>query len=623
MPAAGRKKRKTQPANRKPLRVEAAPARFDAKKAIPPAIALAALTVAVYIPALRCQFVNYDDNHYVTENAQVRRGLTLGTIRWALTSLDHANWHPVTWISHALDVQLFGMNPAGHHATSVLVHAVNVALLFLLLWRATGAIDRSGMVAAMFALHPINVESVAWIAERKNLLCTLFFLLALGAYGWYARRPGVQRYLLVTALFALGLASKPMVITLPLVLLLLDYWPLRRIEGWTTPSSWDPIVQGGFGKLVLEKVPWLLLSAASAIVTVAAQRAGGAMAPTGSVPFSAKLSNSIHSYVAYLGKAFWPARLAPFYPGAPVGIWEAGLAAGFLIAVSWLAWRRRLSRPYLVIGWLWYVGTIFPVIGLVQAGGQAMADRFAYIPLIGIFVAVVWGIGDWASERRIPTPVMAGAAGVMVLTLSVVTIRQISYWRDSIDLWSHTLAVTKNNLVAEDNLGVAQLAVGDEADAVKHFQNAVKINPLDPFSHVNIGAAYEGNKQWRAALAEYETAASLTREPDLQLVIYRNLGRVYRQLGDLSRAIESYQQALAIDPQEPAAFLAVGALQREQRIRDLQAELKEHASADEYFELGQLFQQAGRTEDARNAYQESVKLGDESGRARKALSALP
>ena len=590
------------------------------KQPILVAFVLAIVTLAVYSPVLQCQFVNYDDNHYVTENVHVRSGLAGSTLRWALTSTEQANWHPLTWLSHALDYQLFGLNPAAHHATSALIHAVNVALLFLILWGGTGAMGRSTLVAGLFALHPFNVESVAWVAERKNVLCTLFFLLALGAYGWYSRKPSKRRYFVVAVLFALGLASKPMVITLPFVLLLADFWPLRRIQGWTTNSA--SIDQATFGKLVLEKIPLFALSAASAIITIHAQRSGGAMPSTQILPFGMRLANGIHSYAAYLWKTSWPIHFAPFYPGAPLQYWQIGLSASFLILVSATAWRWRNSHPDFLFGWLWYLGTMFPVLGLVQVGGQAMADRYTYIPLIGIFIASVWGASDIADKMRISPSVRAIAASVVLTALAFLTVRQISYWQTSVELWSHALQVTDNNLVAEDNLGVALLALGDNDDALPHFQNAARINPLDALSHINIGADYQEHQQWTEALAEYTKAVHSTNDPSLLVLTFNNLGSVYRQLGYFSNAEESYRQALRINPQDSAAFLALGVLSRERRVQDLKLSLEKDPNADGYLKLGKLLQEAGRTNDARDAYTRSVALGDKSGEARKALAGL-
>jgi protein O-mannosyl-transferase len=417
---------------------------------------LALVTLALYNPVTKHPFVNYDDDRYVTENAHVRQGLTADTFTWALTSTEQANWHPLTWISHALDVTLFRLNPAGHHFTSVLLHAVNVILLFLLLMWATSRLGPSLFVAALFAVHPMNVESVAWVAERKNVLCTLFFFLTLWAYGWYARKPGWQRYLAVVALFAAGLAAKPMVITLPFVLLLLDYWPLARVRGASAhPDAGEPAFP--WSRLIFEKLPLLVLSAASAVITVQAQQAGGAVRTTLEFSFGVRIANAIYAYAMYLWKMVWPARLAPLYPhpGDSLAAWRVLIAAAVLLSVSALAWRWR-ARGYLIVGWLWFLGTLVPVIGLVQVGEAAMADRYAYIPLIGIFVMIAFGVGDWANQKKLTVwAAVAGAATLVALALA--THQQIGFWQSNEDLWSHTLAITQNNFVAENNLAGAMI----------------------------------------------------------------------------------------------------------------------------------------------------------------------
>src|SRR5450755_3529933 len=354
---------------------------------------LAVVTLALYNPVNRHPFVNYDDDRYVINNPHVRQGLTADTITWALTSTEQANWHPLTWMSHALDCSLFRLNPAGHHLTSILLHAVNVILLFLLLMWATNRLGPSLFVAALFALHPINVESVAWVAERKNVLCTFFFFAALIAYCWYARKPDWRRYLAFAGLFALGLMSKPMVITLPFVLLVMDYWPLNRIQG--SPSGKLGIPQAPLSKLVIEKLPLLALSAASAVITMQAQRAGGAVRSSAQFSLGVRLENAVVAYATYLWKMIWPAHLAPLYPhpGDSLAVWQVAISAMVLLVVTGVVMRFR-SRRYLLTGWLWFLGTLVPVIGLVQVGDQAMADRYAYIPLIGSFVMIAWGAAD-------------------------------------------------------------------------------------------------------------------------------------------------------------------------------------------------------------------------------------
>ena len=406
------------------------------------------LTIALYYPVKSHPFVNYDDNVYVTENLHVQSGLTWETVGWAFTTYDAGNWHPLTWLSHALDVELYDLNPGGHHQSSLLLHIANALLLFWVLQRATGFAGRSFMVAALFAVHPINVESVVWVSERKSVLSMLFFLLALGAYRWYVSKPGVGRYSVVAAMFALGLMAKPQIITLPLVLLLWDYWPLRRMSFASDPA---PVAGEGTAafpakslrSLVQEKIPLFAIAAASAAMTMKAQRAAGAVVTLGMYPLSVRLSNAIVSYVRYLGKAAWPLHLAPMYPhpGNSLRAWQVFGALAILILISlWAIERRR--RRYLLVGWLWFLGTLIPMIGLVQVGRQAMADRYAYLPLLGVFIMVCWAVADWSAEHHVPAAVLPAIGVVMLLALTVAARRQIDYWADNVTLWTHTVQVT-------------------------------------------------------------------------------------------------------------------------------------------------------------------------------------
>ena len=438
------------------------------------ALVLAVTTLAVYYPASHYPFVNYDDDAYVTQNAHVQSGLSWDTVRWAFTTYEFVNWHPLTWISHALDYQMFQLDSGGHHDTSVVLHVLNALLLFWVLLRATGAAGPSFVVAALFALHPINVESVAWIAERKNLLSTLFFLLALGAYTSYTRKPGVIRYVVVAALFALGLMSKPQVITFPFVLLLWDYWPLQRMFAEHTGSSpGNPAASPGksFSRLVLEKLPLFAICAASAVVTVRAARTGGTLSGIYFHSFSMRVANSILSYARYVGKMFWPSSLALYYPYPTWGslmMWQVIAAAAFLLVVTAFVIAAR-RRRYLLVGWLWFLGTLVPVIGLTQVGIQAMADRYAYLSLVGLFIMICWGIADWAKQRHVPRLVLQGVSAVVLLALLVTTHQQLSYWDDNVTLWTHTVAVTKDNYMAEDHLGGALLADGQTEAAMPIF----------------------------------------------------------------------------------------------------------------------------------------------------------
>src|SRR5579863_3589798 len=380
---------------------------------------LAVLTLAFYNPVVHNDFTNFDDNFYITDNAHVRAGLTWQTAKWAFTSFEAANWHPLTWLSHALDCQLFKLNPVGHHYVNVLLHAANAILLFLLLQSATGFTWRSLTVAALFALHPVNVESVAWAAERKNILSMLFFLVALHAYGWYVRRESVKRYAVVAAVFVLGLMAKPEIITLPFVLLLWDYWPLRRMGGGVSAEGTSgEVTPRSFSFLCLEKMPLLLLSAGSAVITWLAQRSGNAFR---GASLRVRVGNATVAYVRYMGKAIWPSRLAALYPhpGSQLPNWEIIVSAGVLLLLTALVLVGR-SRRYLPVGWFWFLGTLVPVIGLVQVGVQAMADRYAYISYIGLFICVVWGLAEIAQARMIPATWLAAPTVAVVLTMGAV-----------------------------------------------------------------------------------------------------------------------------------------------------------------------------------------------------------
>lgn len=591
-------------------------------------VLLAALTFVVYIRALTNPFVNYDDQGYVVENSQVQQGLTLATLRWALTSTDATNWHPLTWLSHAADCQLFGLNPKGHHLTSVLLHVCNVVLLFLLLARVTGSTIRSLLVAALFALHPINVESVAWTAERKTVLCMFFVLLTLGAYGWYALRPRAGRYLAVVALFILALAAKPMAVTLPFALLLLDFWPLGRVSSLPTASEIFPVPRVSFRRLVLEKLPLVLLSAASCAVTLFAQKA--AVATNEHVPLLVRLANASYAYSMYVAKAFWPVGLASFYPyeGYRLPVWTFVLCTLFLIGVTAWTWSKR-TRTYFPVGWFWFLGTLVPMIGLVQVGDQAMADRYAYLPLIGIFVMVVWGAADLAEKLRFEVRLLRAAAVMILLALSLLTWRQIGFWRSSRDLWTHALRVTQDNYMAEDYVGSALLVEKYEAtgqrhldEALVHFQNAVRINPNDAISHLNLGADMHEHGRLRAAIEQYQTVLSLTQDPHLVAKCFIDLGAAFQQLGDYAASEQYYHEAQKIEPDNEVILLDLGKLGMVKRARELADAAAAHPTPSAYLQLGQLQQAAGMIPEARQSYQTALKLNPKFVDAQKALASI-
>ena len=588
---------------------------------------LAAGTLTLYFPVSQHPFLNYDDDEYVTDNAHVKAGLTADTAAWAFTTYDAANWHPLTWLSHALDYQLFELNPAGHHDTNLLLHALNVLLLFWVLWRATGYVGRSLMVAALFALHPINVESVAWVAERKNLLSMLFCLLALGAWGWYARRPGVGRYAVVALLFALGLMAKPQVITLPFVLLLWDYWPLRRMklrqpQNLPTTAS---LPQYSFFRLIAEKLPLLALSAASAVITMRAQHLGGGINP--GVPLASRLANAVVSYARYLGEAFWPAGLAPFYPLPRTSPAIASVAGAVLLlfAITVLVVAGRRHR-YLLVGWLWFMGTVVPMIGLVQVGRQAMADRYAYLPFVGLFIMVCWGLSDWADRRKISLAWQAAASVAVLLALAVVTYRQISYWQDNVDLWTHTLQVTSNNYIAEDYLGKAVQAEGKPQQAMPHFVRATEIEPAYVFPYVHIGIYEHQQGNLRQALERYLKVISLTQNDiphyaEVRHRIFVNMASAYSGLGDFKQARESLQSAVNLNPGDAAEWTNLGILA--QKTGDVASAIAAYDQAlriaptrRRYQLLAGALQQAGRQHEAQAAMQQAMALSDDNPKPR-------
>ena len=506
---------------------------------------LAGATFALYSSVRHHPFLNLDDDQYVTNNINVQGGVSWDTIRWAFTSYYALNWHPLTWLSHALDVQMFGLDPAGHHEINLLLHVVNVLLLYWVLQRATGYAGRSAMVAALFALHPINVESVAWIAERKNVLSMMFFLLALGAYRWYAAKPDWRRYGVVALLFALGLLAKPQVITLPFVLLLWDYWPLGRMgtaPGWEETVKRPP--EKTFSPLLLEKVPLFMLCVASSIVTMKAQAAGGAVASFIKYPLWVRLENALVSYARYLGKFFWPTELAPMYPhpGDSVKFAQVFAAAVLLLVISKLVWDAR-ERRYLPVGWLWFLGTMVPMIGIVQVGHQAMADRYAYLPFVGLFIMLCWGVPDLLARRKVPRAWLAVASSSVLLVLSVAAHRQLSYWSDNVRLWSRVTQVIGPNLISEERTADELMKRGESEAAMEHYQRAVAIQPTDPASNLALGVYEQSRGQLSEAIQRYQVVAVNAPDVEMRARALTFMSYAYRDLGDSERARESMQAA--------------------------------------------------------------------------------
>jgi len=526
-------------------------------------LGLSLLVLAVYRQAGGHSFINFDDQFYVYRNPLVLRGLTWDGFSWAFTTFHASNWHPLTWLSHMLDAELFGPSPGWHHRMGMLYHLANTNLLFWVLWRMTGGLWESAVVAALFGVHPLHVESVAWASERKDVLSTLFFLLALGAYLRYVRKPGVFRYLSVGALFGFSLLSKPMLVTFPFVLLLLDYWPLGRMGA--------PGGSPGAGErfripwpLFREKLPFLAMSIASCAVTVAAQGAGHAINPLWRVPLESRLFNAAVSYGAYLWKTVWPSSLAVLYPlpetmgmGLRTLGWKAAASLLLVGGISFLAARQFRRRPYLLTGWLWYLGTLVPVIGLVQVGDQAMADRYTYVPLIGVFLAVTWAAFEFAGTRRHGRAALAAAVPAVVLSLAAAAWVQAGYWRDNVTLYTRSLAVTERNWRLWNNLGLAHLDLGRDEEALASLRKAVSIRPDLAGIWINIGWVHVKNGQYEEGISFYREALRI--KPDYAEAWY-DLGIGYEKSGRFPQAIEAYREATRLDPRYADAWNNLGAV---------------------------------------------------------------
>jgi tetratricopeptide (TPR) repeat protein len=588
---------------------------------------LALGTAAVYAPAMRNGFVNLDDPDYVTRNPHVLAGLTWADIRWALgSSYPSSNWHPLTWISHMVDVQLYGRNPAGHHFTSVLLHILGVVLLFLLIEHATGRPLRSAAVAALFAVQPLNVEAVAWISERKSVLSVLLFLLGIGAYGWYAKRPSVGRYLWVVLFFALGITAKVMVIPFPFALLLLDYWPLRRLPGMGTDGNPRKFF-AALRALVIEKIPLFVMAAAGGAVTVYVHSREHAL--TATMPFSWRFKNAIFSYVAYLGKAIWPVGLAPYYPHPENTLsWTIVALSGLaLAAITLIVWRFR-ERKYLLMGWLWYLGTMLPMIGFIQTGRQGMADRFMHIPMMGLLFALVWLIGDLAAEKHWQKEIAVAIFLLALAPFAALTIKQIGYWHDSYTLFAHTLDVTKNNGFAENDFGVALMERGEPQLAAQHFVAAVRLSPDLASPHYNVAVLLQ--KQNRLEDAEHEYRAALALSSDQVEIVqsHNNLGILYLVQGKYAAATAELSAAIAIDPNEQNSYIGRGTA--EMQMMNTDAAIADFTNAAQIapsplalFRLGQALESKGDTQQAAKAYAAALQLAPAMSEARTRLDALP
>jgi tetratricopeptide (TPR) repeat protein len=587
------------------------------------------LTLAALSPALTAGFINVDDPQYILDNPMVSRGLSGTSLRWALSAFHFGTWQPLAWLSHMLDASLFGLQPRGHHLTSLILHAANAGLLFLVLRRMTGLFLPSLAVAALFAVHPLRVESVAWVAERKDVLAGLFWLLTMAAYLRYVHRPDPGRYAAVALVFGLGLTAKPMLVTLPLVLLLCDYWPLgrfRRPAGRGGPGKpARPVRQ--LGALLLEKTPLLALSLISSLLTLKAQQAGGAVSPTELVTPAMRVANAAQSVVWYLFKAAWPADLAFFYPYEAVGLLDGrSIAAAGLLCLATLGALTAARRPYLAVGWLWYIVALLPVAGLVQIGAHSRAARFTYLPQIGVALLFVWAARDVASRSRPLAKLLPAAALAAVLVLAATTYVETGFWRDSVTLHRRSLAVTGGNERALLNLGKALLAEGKPEEAEALFREALRLRPDSAEAMGNLASVLAGRGRRNEALALDLEALRL--DPTLHWV-HNNLGNLLQALGRFGEAVESYRAALRLRPDYAAGHANLGlALARAGKTDEAAEHLAEAlrlnpGHADAHYNLAVIFDGRGRRDEAREHYEQAVRLRPDHEAARRGLAAPP
>ena len=571
-------------------------------------IFLAVSTFAVYSQVQDHEFINYDDDKYVTNNGYVKAGFPRDSVGWALTTSYNSNWHPMTWLSHMLDAQLFGPNSKGHHLTNLLFHIANVLLLFLVLLRMTGALWQSGFVAALFALHPLNVESVAWVAERKNVLSTFFWLLTMWAYIRYAQKTNLKRYGLVILFFAMGLMSKPMLVTLPFVLLLLDYWPLRRLQSDRRTA---------ISRLVYEKIPLLVLVAGSVVTTLTVQKMGGALGSLNAFPIQERVINALVSYWLYLQKMIWPGGLAIFYahPENTLSVWKGLATAALLALVTTAAIRLARRAPYFAVGWFWYLGTLIPVIQLVQTGSIAMADRYAYVPLIGIFIIIAWGLPELLAKWRLRSRILTIAAGIWISTLMLMTWNQVSHWKNSITIFSHAIEVTDikypDFLLAHNNLANALLAEGRTGKAISHYKMAINLMPDYAVNHSHLANALFAEQKTEEAISHFKMAIELM--PDYAIA-HNNLGTVLLAEQKTEEAISHYKTAVKLLPDYATAHYNLGfALMKEKKTGEAIFHFKmaiqlEPNNTNAHSNLGNALLAEQKTKEAISHYKIAINL---------------
>lgn len=508
-------------------------------------------TITVYCQVAEFEFINFDDTTYITENINIQNGFSLDSVSWAFTTVHAANWHPITWLSHMLDYSLFVMHSGNHHLLSLFFHIINTLLLFFVFRKMTGGLWQSAFVATLFALHPLHIESVAWVSERKDVLSTFFWMLTMGSYAAYVFRPTILKYLGMIVFFAFGLMSKPMLVTLPCVLLLLDYWPLRRFS-FQAPAGNGSEKNLSVYKLLLEKIPLFVLVALSCGMTYYAQKHGGAVKSLDYIPFADRIANALVSYVFYIGKMFYPAKLACLYPHPGTQAWWLVLCASmFLLSVSVLVIRTAKKYPYFLTGWLWYLGTLVPVIGLIQVGGQSMADRYTYIPLIGLFVMFAWGVPEILKPWKSRNIFLSIFSVILFSGLMCLTWKQVGYWKNSVTLFKHALAVTDNNSSMHYNLGNVLSEKGQTGEAMDYYLQAIEIKPNFVDAHNNLANVYVQQGKMDTAIEQYLKVLAL--KPDYAGVQY-NLGIVLDGQDRTHEALPYFLEALQGMPDNADAF---------------------------------------------------------------------
>jgi tetratricopeptide (TPR) repeat protein len=595
-------------------------------------IALAASTLIAYEPVRLNGFISFDDSAYIVENDHVKSGLTPRNLMWAFTKIRAFNWHPLTWISHMLDCQIYGLNPMGHHLTSLLFHVINALLLFLVLNRMTGSMWPSVFVAALFALHPLHVESVAWAAERKDVLSAFFWILSMLAYVRYVERPNIARYLLIILAFCLGLMAKQMLVTLPFVLLLLDYWPLGRLGVKKRSFSGSNVAAISVRRCILEKVPLLILSAIAATIVYVVQQLTGTVRSFAEYPLTWRIENALVSYAVYIGKMFWPCHLAIFYPhpDGDLSAWQVTTAIFLLAIITLIAISKRKQCPYLIVGWLWYLGTLLPVIGLVQVGLQAYADRYTYIPLIGLFIAVAWGIPDVVCRLKYRKKILSLSAAVLLAVLGVMTWVQVGQWRSDIVLYKHAATVVRDNWWAHNNLGIAYYYKGELDKASEHFAEALRIRPTFQSALSGMGAVLLAKGELDKAIKYLRDALQFKPDsPGADVYVaqaHANLGVALAKKGMLDEAIEHYLEALRIRPDLYNVYRNLGTVLSQKG---------ETAKAAEYFaeavrlkpdyiiaraQLGYSLVKLGKIESAIENYQKILQYQSDNPEALNALA---